>query len=63
VFAFLVINACVGLGMLGWNLRALRRTEALDRQETRQKVRWRAQDHAWRERWPERAEPLGDGRA
>jgi hypothetical protein len=51
---FLVVNACVGLDMQEWGLRALRRDEALDRQETRLKVRWRAQDRAWRARWPER---------
>jgi hypothetical protein len=62
-FAFLVVHACVGLGLLGWSLRALRRDEALGRQETRLKVRWRAQDRAWRERWPERTSPLGGGRA
>ena len=60
-FAFLVVNACVGLGMLGWSLRALRRDEALDRQEALLKVRWRAQDRAWRERWPESTRHLGDG--
>ena len=50
--AFLVVNTCVGLGMQEWGLRALRRGETLDRQEALLKVRWRAQDCAWRERWP-----------
>jgi hypothetical protein len=27
--AFFVVNACIGLGMLGWGLRALRKDEAL----------------------------------
>ena len=61
--AVFVVHACVGLGMLAWGLRALRRDEALDRQWTRQQVRWRAQDRAWDERWPARTRHLGDGSA
>jgi hypothetical protein len=59
--AFVVVNACVGLGMQEWGLRGLRRAEVMDRQWTRQQVRWRAQDRAWDERWPERTRHLGDG--
>ena len=60
-FAFLVVNAGVGLGMLGWSLRALRRDEALDREWTLQTVRWRAQDRAWHRPWEESREPLREG--
>jgi hypothetical protein len=59
----IMIGALGSPGPLGWSLRDLRADEALDRQETLLKVRWRAQDHAWRERWPERTSPLGGGRA
>jgi hypothetical protein len=42
-----VVGAFVSLGLLGSSLRVLRRDEVLDR--------------AWRERWPESLQPLGDG--
>jgi hypothetical protein len=58
---YFVVNALVSLGVLGWGLRELREDEALDRQETLQNVRRRAQDRAWRERWAERRWPLGEG--
>jgi hypothetical protein len=61
LLAFFGVNALVGLGWLGWGLRGLRQAEAADRRWTRQHVRWRAQDRAWDEWWPERTRHLGDG--
>jgi hypothetical protein len=43
----IMMGALGSLGPLGWSLRDLRADEALDRQETLRKVRWRAQDRAW----------------
>ena len=51
--ALLVVNALGGLGLSAWSLRSLRTEEALDRERTRQDVRWRAQDRAWRQHWEE----------
>jgi hypothetical protein len=61
--AGIMIGALASLGPLGWSLHDLRADEALDRQATRLKVRWQAQDRAWRERWPEHREQPREGEA
>jgi hypothetical protein len=51
--AFSVVHALGGLGLSTWSLRCWRESEPLDRHRTRQDVRWRAQDRAWRQQWEE----------
>jgi hypothetical protein len=60
---FFVVNALGGLGLSAWSLRSLRTEEALDRQRTRQDVRWRAQDRAWRQHWEESRRQWREGSA
>jgi hypothetical protein len=60
---FFVINALVGLGLLGWGLRCLRADEAMDRQGKLQAVRWQAETRAWRQPWEERRQERGDEEA